>query len=95
MTQAFAKTLFTQRQKDLGHDILFMTEPLLFLDTSQVVEVIRLLGDSGTLYENEKRVAIGYPPDPALEGIRMQSLNYVNVELAAQYQTGKKEESDD
>lgn len=95
LTQAFKKTLFTQRQKDLGHDILFMTEPLLFLDTSQVVEVIRLLGDSGTLYENEKRVAIGFPPDPALEGVRMQSLNYVNVELAAQYQTGKKEEVND
>lgn len=86
ISQAFRKTLFTKREKDLGHDITFMPEDLIFLNTSQVLEAIRLLGDSGTLYENEKRVAIGLPPDPDLVGVRMMSLNYINAELAPQYQ---------
>ena len=50
--------------------------------------MVRLLGDSGTLYENEKRVAFGLRPLPELEGKRMQSLNYVDVADAKAYQTG-------
>ncbi len=42
--------------------------------------MIRLLGDAGSLYENEKRIAFGLMPLPELQGIRMQSLNYVNVD---------------
>jgi len=52
-------------------------------------EMIRLLGDSGALYENEKRVAVGLPPLAELEGVRMQSLNYANVDMASTYQLGK------
>jgi hypothetical protein len=55
----------------------------------QTLEMIRLLGDSGTLYENEKRVALGMRPLKELTGVRMQSLNYVNVDIAPQYQVGK------
>ena len=50
--------------------------------------MIRLLGDSGTLFENEKRVALGLKPLSELEGIRMQSLNYVNTEIANKVQLG-------
>lgn len=89
ISQAFAKNLFSKREKDLGHSITFMPEDLIFLTTSQVLEAIRLLGDSGSLYENEKRVAIGLPPDPALVGKRMMSLNYIDAELAPQYQLSK------
>ena len=89
ISQAFKKTMFTKREKDLGHDITFMPEDLVFLNTTQVLEAIRLLGDSGALYENEKRVAIGLPPDPNLVGVRMMSLNYINVDLAPQYQAVK------
>ena len=44
-------------------------------------------------YENEKRVAFGLRPLPELEGVRMQSLNYVNVEIAAKYQIGRQQEA--
>ena len=64
------------------------------MSVDQTLEMVRLLGDSGSLYENEKRVAFGLKPLPELEGIRMQSLNYVNVDIATQYQVGgKKDES--
>lgn len=88
ISQAFGKTLFTDREKQLGHEIIFLTEPLLFLDTTQKIEAVRLLGDAGEMYSNEKRLALGLEPLQELEGVRMQSLNYVNVELAKQYQVG-------
>ena len=58
------------------------------MSTDQSIEMVRLLGDSGSLYENEKRIAFGLRPLPELAGIRMQSLNYVNVEHARDYQLG-------
>ena len=57
------------------------------MSTDQTLEMVRLLGDSGSLYENEKRVAFGLQPLPELVGVRMQSLNYVSVDIAKQYQT--------
>ena len=58
------------------------------MSVDQTLEMIRLLGDSGALYENEKRVALGLKPLKELEGVRLQSLNYVNVDIAAKYQIG-------
>ena len=58
------------------------------MSVSQTLEMVRLLGDSGALYENEKRVAFGLRPLPELNGVRMQSLDYVNVNIANTYQTG-------
>lgn len=86
--QAFSKTLLTDRQKGFRNKIQFYPEDLNFMGIKDVLEMIRLLGDSGGLYENEKRVALGMKPLPELVGVRMQSLNYVNVEIANKYQTG-------
>ena len=60
------------------------------MNTAQTLAMVNLLGQSGTLFENEKRVAFGYPPLKELEGVRLQSLNYVNVEYAREYQTQQK-----
>lgn len=91
LSQAFTKTLFSQREKSFGHQIKFYPKDLIFMSVDQTLEMVRLLGDSGSLYENEKRVAFGLRPLPELEGVRMQSLNYVNVNIANQYQTGGEE----
>lgn len=88
LSQGFTRTLFTPRERSFGNKIQFYPKDLIFMTTSETLEMVRLLGDSGSLYENEKRVAFGLRPLPELEGVRMQSLNYVNVELAATYQTG-------
>lgn len=58
------------------------------MTVSEKLEMIRLLGDSGTLFENEKRVALGLKPLKSLEGVRMQSLNYVNTEIVNKVQLG-------
>ena len=93
--QAFTRTLFTDRELSFGNRIVLYPKDLIFMSVDQTLEMIRLLGDSGSLYENEKRVAFGLRPLPELEGKRMQSLNYVDVELANKYQTGSQSNSDD
>ena len=88
LSQAFTKTLFTQRERSFNNAVKFYPKELIFMSTSQTLEMVRLLGDCGSLYENEKRAAFGMRPLPELVGKRMQSLNYVDVGIAKDYQTG-------
>lgn len=90
-SQAFTKTLFTDKERSYGNKIKFYPKDLIFMSVNETLEMVRLLGDSGALFENEKRVAFGLRPIPELEGKRTQSLNYVDVELAAQYQMQQKD----
>jgi len=89
----FSRVLFSERERAFGNRIRFYPKDLIFMSVDQTLEMVRLLGDSGSLYENEKRVAFGLRPLPELEGVRMQSLNYVNVEIAAKYQIGRQQEA--
>lgn len=79
MSQAITKGIFTARERGYGNEVQLYPKDLIFLTTDQTIEMVRLLGDSGTLYENEKRVAFGMRPLPELEGMRMMSLNYANA----------------
>ena len=89
ISNAFSKTLFTDGEKSHHNKIKFYTKDLTFMTTDQTLEMVRLLGDSGALYENEKRVFFGLRPLPELTGKRVQSLNYVDVDLAGTYQVGQ------
>lgn len=79
ISQAFTKGIFTTRERGFGNQIQLYPKDLIFLTTDQTIEMVRLLGDSGSLYENEKRVAFGLRPLPELEGVRIMSLNYANA----------------
>ena len=92
ISQAFTRGLFTDRELSFGNEIKLYPKDLIFMSVDQTLEMVRLLGDSGSIYENEKRVAFGLRPLPELEGVRMQSLNYLNVEYAKDYQVGKKKD---
>lgn len=85
-SQAFTKVLFTEKEKGFNNSIKFYPKDLIFMSVGQTLEMIRLLGDSGAMFENEKRVALGLMPLPELEGVRKQSLNYVDVDIANNYQ---------
>lgn len=95
MSQEFTRIMLTDGERSHGNKIVFYPKNLIFMSISETLEMIRLLGDSGGLYENEKRVALGLRPLKELEGVRMQSLNYVSVDLAAQYQTGGNKTDDE
>lgn len=62
------------------------------MSVDQKTEMVRLLGDAGEMYSNEKRKAFGLPPLSELEGVRMQSLNYINTDISSEYQLGRKNE---
>lgn len=95
--QAFTRGLFTRREIAFGNKVKLYPKELIFMSTDQTLQMINLLGPTGTLYENEKRTAFGMKPLPELEGVRMQSLNWVNADYAREYQLeqDKKEEKQD
>lgn len=90
MSQAFTRGLFSPRELGFGNSITLREKSLIFMSTTQKLEMVRLLGDSGALYENEKRMAFGLPPLPELVGVRKQSLNYVDTKIADQYQLNRR-----
>lgn len=89
LKQAFTKGLFTPTERAHGNHIEFMAKYLNFMTIDQKLEMVRLLGDAGDIYENEKRVIFGFDPLEELKGKRTQSLNYVDVSIANQYQLGE------
>lgn len=87
--QAFTKKLFTDREKSFGNRIELYPKDLIFMTTSETLEMINLLSPTGTIFENEKRVFLGLRPLPELEGKRYMSLNWIDANAANQYQIGK------
>lgn len=88
-SQAFTKKLFTEREKAFGNKIDFYPKDLIFLSMEQTLRMIDILSPTGGLFENEKRVALGLPPLPELEGKRYMSLNWIDANNAGQYQLGQ------
>lgn len=91
LAQAFTKGVFSRAEIGHKNAIEFYPEELIFMSMAQKLEMVRLLGDSGDLYANEKRRIFGMQPLPELVGVRMQSLNYVDVNIAQQYQLEEKQ----
>lgn len=91
LAQAFTKGIFSRMEIGHKNAIEFYPEELVFMSMAQKLEMVRLLGDAGDLYANEKRRIFGMQPLPELVGVRMQSLNYVDVHIAHQYQLDGKQ----
>ena len=89
ISQAFTKKLFTDREKSFGNQIKLYPKDLIFMTVEQTLEMVNMLSNTGSIYENEKRVAFGLRPLPELEGKRYMSLNWVDVNIAYQYQINK------
>lgn len=88
-SQAFTKKLFTKREKEVKNRIEFYPKELIFLTMQQKIDLVNLLSPTGALYENEKRAIFGLEPLEELEGKRLMSLNWIDVNNASQYQVGK------
>jgi len=61
------------------------------MSVDQTINMIKELGSRGALTNNQMLAAFGYPP---YEGgnVRLMSLNYVDVNIANQYQLDMGEE---
>ena len=91
ISQAFTKKLFTDRERSFGNRIELYPKDLIFMTVEQTLEMVNLLSNTGCIYENENRVAFGLRPLPELEGKRYMSLNWVDMDIANQYQVEKNE----
>lgn len=89
ISQAFTKKMFTSREKAFGNEIKFYPKDLIFMTITQKLELVNMLAPTGALFENEKRTIFGLVPLPELEGKRFMSLNWVDADMANQYQAGK------
>ena len=78
--QEFTKKLFSPREKSFGNKIKFYPHELIFMDTSQKIELFDILVDSGGCYVNEMRTAFGMKPLPELAGKLAESSNKTNAE---------------
>jgi HK97 family phage portal protein len=88
--QAFTKGIFTKHEaQGFKNEIVFYVKELIFMNTDQKLSLFENLSAQGGVYINEYRTAFGMRPDPALQGVRMMSLNWINAEDAKQYQTGQ------
>jgi len=83
--QAFSKTIFSQRELDVGNEIVFYQKDLSCLSTKTKLDLIKTVGEQGLLTDNQKLAVLGYPP--ILGGDRRTvSLNYIDVTLVNDYQ---------
>ena len=89
MSQAITKKLFTRREKAFGNMVKLYPKDLIFMSVEQTLEMIEKLAPTGALFENEKRTALGMRPLPELAGKRYMSLNWIDANLASEYQANK------
>ena len=89
-SQGFTKGIFTKRQSQgYKNEIAFYVKELIFMNTDQKLNLFKDLSAQGGVYANEYRAAFGMRPLKELQGVRMQSLNWVDTKYAQEYQTGK------
>lgn len=89
--QAFTKGIFTKHAaQGFNNRIVFYVKELIFMNTDQKLNLFNMLGNQGGCYVNEMRTSFGLRPINELQGVRMQSLNFVDTKYAQEYQTGNK-----
>lgn len=87
-SQAFTKCLFSDREKGFGNKIRFYTEELSFLSTQQKLEFVKEVAGRGALTNGKILSIFGINALHAgpTANKRFMSLNYVDVDIANQYQ---------
>jgi len=85
--QAFSKCMFSQRELDVGNEIVFYQKDMMYLSTKSKLDLLNIAGAQGLLTDDQKLAVLGYPPLADGTGNRRTiSLNYVDTNIATQYQ---------
>ena len=88
-SQAFTKTLFSERERGHNNVIKFYAKDLIFMSVDQKIQMLDKLAPTGAIFENEKRVMFGMMPLAELAGKRYVSLNWIDAAKANEYQVGE------
>jgi HK97 family phage portal protein len=83
--QAFSTSLFSQRELDMGNEMVFYQRDMMYLSTKSKLDLIKLTGEQGLLTDDQKLAMLGYPPIEGGNRIT-QSLNYIDRSIINQYQ---------
>lgn len=86
--RAFTKTLFSDRELNVGNEIIFYDYGLSFTNTANKIKAVDILSRVGVLTDNQIAAMFGYPPFEGGE-TRHMSLNYIDRNIANSYQMGK------
>ena len=78
--ESFTMTMFTNREKGFKNKVMMYPHELIFMDTSQKIELFDVLVDSASCYTHELRTAFGMRPLPELAGQIAMSSNKANAE---------------
>lgn len=86
--QCFTKTLFTQRELEVGNEVIFYNQGLMFTSVENKIKSADIMSKVGVLTDNQIGAIFGYPP---FEGgdVRHMSLNFINRDIADTYQLSK------
>lgn len=84
----FTAKLFSDGQKKFGNEIIFEANRLQYASNKTKIEVVQMLMDRGMLSVNQGLEVFNLPPIEGGEKFIM-SLNFVDKEIANQYQLGK------
>lgn len=83
--QAFSSALFSRREQDVGHRVRCYYDKVAYYSTTNKIQLATIAQNTGLMSLNQINDMFGIPP---FEGgdRRLQSLNYVNVDIVDQYQ---------
>lgn len=85
--QAFSNTMFTKREQQVGNQIIFYQKDMMYLSTQSKLNLLNIAGSQGLLTDDQKLAILGYAPlADGTGGRRTISLNYVDTNVATQYQ---------
>lgn len=90
MGQAFTNVCFSQRERDAGNRIMFISSVLLNTAMSTKVAILNATKETAELTKNERRELMGYAPVVGGDEFYV-SLNYVKGSDQSKYQTGTEE----
>lgn len=87
--QAMTACLFTDREHDVGHRIKCYYNKVMYMGTKEKIELSNLAKETGIMTLNQINEMFGLSPFENGGERRLQSLNYVNIEVIDGYQKNK------
>lgn len=87
--QAMTACLFSQRELDVGHRVKCYYNKVMYMATSDKIQLANLAKETGIMTLNQINEMFGIGPFANGGERRLQSLNFVNIEQIDEYQKGK------
>lgn len=92
MSQCFTNALFTDNERNFGNEITFEANRLQYASNATKVNVVKELAPIAVLMIDDVREMFNLAPLPNGEGQKvLQSLNYINSNIADSYQSKDKD----